>query len=779
MSGDIDFKGINRTALGRAPSFLQELIPGGKVRKAEYVVRNPGRNDKKLGSFTINHKTGQWADFADNDSAARGGDVISWFAYALKLDQTEAARQIAEKLGVPLYESDRSGVSAAARSGSASQSGSHLWLWDEEGPPKDQAEIRRHYYPSSSFPRKKVKIKLKSEPKARWVSYFRVFKNETAVGWQAKKSDDYIAIPYVSTALDPFDPELEADEVLWPEGEKDVDTLSGLNLPAFTFGGVGDGLPDGIGHYLKGRRILILADNHEQGRTHAEDKARIAHEAGAASVRMLHFPELPSKEDVSYLIENGGTKQELEARIDAAVSWTLPARAADLPIVEVSGEGTNHQNGRQLVVRRADEIIARPIEWLWPGRIARGKLTLFGGDPGLGKSQVLLFIAATLSNRGLWPCGEGRAPLGHVIVLSAEDGEDDTIKPRLMAAGADCSKVHIVSAVREGVDRKMFSLQRDLDLLEALISTLNGPVESVIIDPITAYLGPVDSHKMAEMRAVLGPIAELAARLNVAFIGNTHLNKSTEQGNALYRFIGSIATVAAARAAFAVVEDRDDPTRRLLVHAKNNLAAAPAGLAFRLEQHVVADGIVTSAVAWESDHVDHTADSALNFPAERAPTAKDDAIDFLQNILAAGPLAVSEVEREARDYGLLGEKAQISQCKPLRMARKALGIEPKKSGMRDGWMWSLPKSSDGASPPSVVEDLEASTSSKMPLEAEGAQTKDRAPSEGEGTFGADIATHPAGGSGLNGTPSSPFHSPQQEDDLSIPDFLRRHIGGVQ
>jgi putative DNA primase/helicase len=345
--------------------------------------------------------------------------------------------------------------------------------------------------------------------------------------------------------------------------------------------------------------------------------------------------------------------------------------------------------------------------------------------------------------------------MGDVIILSAEDGEDDTIKPRLMPAGADCSKIHIVSSVREGTDRKMFNLQRDLDLLENLISKLGKSVVAVIIDPLTAYLGPVDSHKTAEMRAVLGPIAELATRLSVAFIGNTHLNKSTEQGKALYRFIGSIATVAAARAAFAVVEDRDDPARRLLVHAKNNLAAAPPGLAFRLEQRFVGDGIVTSAVAWESAHVDHTADSALNFSGEHAPTAKDDAIEFLQRILAAGPLAVREVEREARNCGLLGEKAPISQCKPLRMARKTLGVEVKKEGMQGGWVWSLPQSSDGASPPAANEDVEALPSAKMPFEAEGAQTNDWAPSGSEGTFEAKFDGSIAGFRGHKEAPDAP------------------------
>jgi putative DNA primase/helicase len=641
------------------------------------------------------------------------------------------------------------------------------------------AEIRRHYYPSDRAPKLKVKIKIAGQPKDEWVAWYRVFKDGVPLGWRPKKPDDYMAIAYVTAALDPFDAELNADVLLWPEGEKDVDTLSRLNLPAFTFGGVGDGLPNGISHFFKDRRLVILADNDKPGREHAEEKARVAHEAGATTIRIVHFSELPPKGDVSDFVANGGTAEQLKARSEAVKTWSPGSSAEGVEGGEASAHLAEREIGRELVVRRADEIAARAVEWLWPGRIARGKLTLFGGDPGLGKSQVLLFIAATFSNGGYWPCDEGRAPRGHVIILSAEDGEDDTIKPRLMAAGADCSKVHMVSAVREGGDRKMFNLQRDLDLLEKLISNLAGPVVAVVIDPLTAYLGPVDSHKTAEMRAVLGPIAELAARLNVAFIGNTHLNKSTEQVKALYRFIGSIATAAAARAAFAVVEDRDDPARRLLVHAKNNLAAAPAGLAFRLEQHVVEDGIVTSAVAWESEHVDHTADSALNFSGEHAPTAKDDAIEFLQRILAAGPLAVREVEREARDCGLLGEKAPIGQCKPLRMARKALGVDVEKAGMQGGWVWSLPQSLDRASPHDVNEDVEASPSPKMPFEVEGAQTKDWAPSGSEGTFEAKFDGSTAGFRGHKEAPDAPSWPGEPKDDLSIPEFLRRTANGAR
>ena len=121
---------------------------------------------------------------------------------------------------------------------------------------------------------------------------------------------------------------MKRDHILWPEGEKDVDTLSSLNLPAFTFGGVGDGLPAGIEHYLTDRHVVIPADNDDPGRKHAEKKAERAERAKAASIRIVHFPELPAKGDVSDFIVNGGTVEELDARINAAPLWvsTGPAQ---------------------------------------------------------------------------------------------------------------------------------------------------------------------------------------------------------------------------------------------------------------------------------------------------------------------------------------------------------------------------------------------------------------------------------------------------------------------
>jgi predicted ATP-dependent serine protease len=199
--------------------------------------------------------------------------------------------------------------------------------------------------------------------------------------------------------------------------------------------------------------------------------------------------------------------------------------------------------GQELIVRCASDITPESVTWVWPGRLALGKLTVIAGDPGLGKSQILVSIAATISTGGHWPCQEGTSPTGSVVILSAEDGDADTIVPRLMAAGADLSRVHIVSSVRDvhKASRRTFNLATDLELLEQKIDEL-GDVAAVEIDPISAYMGKADSHNNSEVRGVLEPLAELATRRRLAVLVNTHINKSNG-GRAIHRFIGSIGFV--------------------------------------------------------------------------------------------------------------------------------------------------------------------------------------------------------------------------------------------
>jgi putative DNA primase/helicase len=235
----------------------------------------------------------------------------------------------------------------------------------------------------------------------------------------------------------------------------------------------------------------------------------------------------------------------------------------------------NQPSGPKLIVQCAADITPEPVEWLWPGRIAIGKQTLLAGEAGLGKSQVTIGVAAAVSNGGPWPCGEGPAPLGNVIILSAEDGAADTVIPRLMAAGADRQRVHLISGVtsEDGKGRRAFDLQSDLDLLEAKIAEI-GDVKLVIIDPISSYLGrKVDSHVNAAVRATLEPVGEMAERLRVAFLSVTHPPKGSTT-TAINRFIGSVAFVAAARSAFMVTRDADNEERPTVPPGKEQSRAA-------------------------------------------------------------------------------------------------------------------------------------------------------------------------------------------------------------
>lgn len=375
------------------------------------------------------------------------------------------------------------------------------------------------------------------------------------------------------------------------------------------------------------------------------------------------------------------------------------------------GASTLH---RAVTVRVAD-VEPQPIRWLWPGRIAIGKLTLLAGDPGLGKSMISLSMAATITRGGRWP-DRGSAPLGDVVLLSAEDDVADTIRPRLDAAGADPVRVHVLTMIRDvdaasgEIMQRSFSLRRDVPALAELLTSLPN-CRLVVVDPISAYTDGVDTHRNADVRGLLAPLAELAQRHGVAILCVTHLNKGAGQ-SAIYRTTGSLAFVAAARCSIVVTRDPDDPARRLMLPVKNNLAEGATGLAYRVA--IGSNG--APRIEWEAEPVTMTADEALATQEScEDRNATDEAEDWLRELLASGPKRASEVQREARQAG-------ISE-KSLRRARERLGIRPKKQGGffggNPGWVWELP-------------------SLKMPSHAEDAHEFERASSGEEGIFRTDV-----------------------------------------
>jgi hypothetical protein len=275
-----------------------------------------------------------------------------------------------------------------------------------------------------------------------------------------------------------------------------------------------------------------------------------------------------------------------------------------------------------------------------------------------------------------------------VIFLSAEDDPADTLRPRLEAAGANLHRVHVMDGVilsytGEGQQQnRAFSLQRDIEALSVKLAELHD-VAAVVIDPITAYLGEVDSHRNAEVRALLAPLSDLAAQHGTAIIGVSHLNKSAGT-EALMRVTGSLAFVAAARAAYLVAQDPENPVRRFFLPMKNNLGPDSAGLAFRIEAATVqtASGpLQTSCVARDPSPVTTTADEVMRSQAPEQTSALREAEEWLTETLTE-PTPAGEVFRMATD-------ADISK-KTLRRASESLRIVKEKTGMKGGWIWSLP-----------------------------------------------------------------------------------------
>lgn len=327
------------------------------------------------------------------------------------------------------------------------------------------------------------------------------------------------------------------------------------------------------------------------------------------------------------------------------------------------------------------DVAPEKIDWLWPGRLPRGKVVLLDGDPGLGKSLVTLDLAARVSAGRGWPDGGGCEPDG-VVLLSAEDGLADTIRPRFDAAGGVPARAVALSTVSdtEGNERQI-AIPHDLGTIEAAIERVGAVL--VVIDPLAAFLaGDVNSHRDQDVRRALAPLARLAERTGAAVVVVRHLNKASG-GNALYRGGGSIGIVGAARMAFVVGKDTEDEERRVLAPIKSNLAAPTPSLVFGLEP--AENG--APRVAWRGQS---TLDASALLSAPTDPEERSvlqDARDLLRDALSDGPVPAADVKREARSK-------DISE-RTLKTAKRELGVFTSRegeSGKRGGgrWLWALP-----------------------------------------------------------------------------------------
>lgn len=329
----------------------------------------------------------------------------------------------------------------------------------------------------------------------------------------------------------------------------------------------------------------------------------------------------------------------------------------------------------------ASEVEPEDVQWRSRARLAAGKLTDLTGNPGFGKSTLTLDWAAKYTRGWPLPDGDPHPPQG-VVLLSAEDGAADTIRPRLEAAGADLDRVAIMTTKADG---SLPSIRADIALIEAWIREVGAGL--VVIDPLMAYLGhDINAHRDQDVRRALAPLALMAQRTNCALVTVRHLNKS-EGANALYRGGGSIGIVGAARIGLLLAPDPDDREARVLAPTKSNLARLPASLQFRL---VSASGTDVARIQYEGISP-YTADDlvAAGRPPSRG-SQRDQAVALLRQALAGGPRSAVEVKE-------LAAAAGVTEA-TLRRAKDAAGVRAVKDGFGDGssWAWELGDPDDPA-----------------------------------------------------------------------------------
>lgn len=338
------------------------------------------------------------------------------------------------------------------------------------------------------------------------------------------------------------------------------------------------------------------------------------------------------------------------------------------------------ENGGAVLTRLSD-VKPEQVQWLWAGRIPVGKLVTLDGDPGLGKSTLALEIAATVTTAGVWPDGTDCERPGSVLLLSAEDGLADTVRPRLDAAGADVTMVHAVEGVPTVSSDGEITLRpptlADVHALELAVADTGARL--IVVDVIMSFLpSGTDSHRDQDVRAVLGRLAGLADRTGCSVLLLRHLNKAAGR-DPLYRGGGSIGIVGAARSGLLVAADPDDPERRVLASVKSNLGPPPDSLAYRL----VGTDMGVARVQWEGSTGHSAADLLRPRDSDDEAESRNEAERWLEDYLLVSGGATSKDTKRAAAKDGIAERT-------LHRARQKLGVIVSHQGFPRVTWWQLP-----------------------------------------------------------------------------------------
>ena len=293
------------------------------------------------------------------------------------------------------------------------------------------------------------------------------------------------------------------------------------------------------------------------------------------------------------------------------------------------------------------DLESRPVSWLWPGRLALGKLAMLDGDPGLGKSLVTLDLCARLSKGRPFPDGATGPGRAAALVLNGEDSAEDTIRPRLQALDADLKYVFVLR-MEDAAGGEPLRLPDHTAVLDDALNQTSARL--LVIDPIVAFLNPrIQSGNDASVRRALAPLAHLAERHGAAVLLVRHLNKSPGR-SPIYRGGGSIGFLAACRSGWLIARDPEQSAHCVLTQVKNNLAPPQPSLAYQVES----GESEALSLSWLGP-TDWTAAQLLagtprNPPQHLSP--RECAREFLEGFLRDGPRTSRDIWNAALPLGL-------------------------------------------------------------------------------------------------------------------------------
>jgi RecA-family ATPase len=338
------------------------------------------------------------------------------------------------------------------------------------------------------------------------------------------------------------------------------------------------------------------------------------------------------------------------------------------------GEQKNGKKSAPISAKAAATVQPEEVEWVWEGRIPRGKLTMLDGDPDQGKSVATMDIAARVSTGRGFPDGAKCEP-ANVAVVNVEDGIADTIVPRLIAHGADLERVQIIEGLPdEDGGMRLLEIPEDVGALEEFV--VEHDIKLLIIDPVLTMLSG-NSNQDQDARKALAPLRDMAERTGCAVVAVRHLNKSVGL-KAIQRGGGNMGLIGVARAGAFFATDPEDDSRHVMAQHKNNLGAKVPSLMYRI---VTAELHNTARIEWlgvsEYDANGLAADG--NTPQEKSEL--DEALEFLREELSSGPMWAKQVFKDADAAGI----AKIT----LKRAKANLRVKSEKVGV-EGWQWTLP-----------------------------------------------------------------------------------------